>query len=121
MAMVFDSSLPKRFKRKNLAYRYGRFLSADNIEDRKRMILRDWLYTLIEKVKIHIPSNATYDVVGLDNRTIHHARLIYFLFPRRLTSEAEYRIVFDDKFKPDHDGYKLLDSLDNSYYILKKD
>lgn len=103
---------------KNLLKEYSILLRLSS-EGKRAYVAGPKLYELIKFSRPFLKPNTTYRLVGVDELSLEHRRVRYYLYPNIEDKNADFILVYDIKdFK--ETGYRIFKILDTDRYILKK-
>ncbi|MBP7056587.1 MAG: hypothetical protein KBB52_07025 [Candidatus Omnitrophica bacterium] len=94
-------------------------LISRSAEGKRAYVTGEELYGFIESCKNATPEDASYDIAGLEDGSIEKRRLVYYLYPRRETDDADFIFVYRSPGFG-RAGYMDFKRFDDSKYILKK-
>ena len=69
-------------------------LIVSSDENRRSMVYGKEWHQFFNFCKEHLPSNSRYQIVGIPLASIHRARLLYNLYPRLLSNDPEFLVVY---------------------------
>ena len=110
--------LIRPYFKKGLLNEYSSLLKLST-EEKRAHVTGEKLYAFMKFCKDSVKEPATYKMVGIEDYSIEHRRLRYYLYPLIEKENPEYIFVYKTKGFSLH-GYKAFSSLDTETYILRK-
>lgn len=116
--IVWAVFLARPFFKGALASDYSMLLKLSD-EGKRAYVAGPKLYEFIRFCNQVIKKPSSYGVVGVEEDSLDHRRIRYYLYPNIEKAAPEFILVYG---KRDHaqDGYKIFKILDLDRYILKK-
>jgi hypothetical protein len=92
-------------------------LAHSSPEERRALAYGDQLYQFFKFCAEYVPENFTYQIAGLSIDSIDRARLVYLLYPRTLSEQPDFIIVYKAAGFQKQSA-RLVASFDSDSYIL---
>jgi hypothetical protein len=87
-------------------------------EARQRQSYGEELYEFSQLCRRTLPETARFEIVGLERGSQDHSRLVYLLYPRVLSEQPEYLLVYQSPLYGRPDSHRLA-SLGDGNFILR--
>src|SRR5215471_11781134 len=87
-------------------------------EARRRQSYGEELYEFSQLCRRTLPETARFEIVGLERGSQDHSRLVYLLYPRVLSEQPEYLLVYQSPLYGRPDSHRLA-SLGDGNFILR--
>jgi hypothetical protein len=88
-------------------------------EEKRAHITGEELYAFMKFCKDSVKEPATYRMIGIEDYSIEHRRLRYYLYPFIEKEDPEYLFVYKTKGFS-RQGYRMFKRVDAETYILRK-
>lgn len=116
--IIWAVFLIRPFFAKGILTEYSVLLKLSS-EGKRAYVTGPRLYEFIKFCKTFLKSRSTYKVIGVEDLSLDHRRVRYYLYPNLENRSADFILVYKVKdFQ--QSGYKMFKILDSERYILKK-
>lgn len=110
--------LIRPYFKKGLLNEYASLLKLST-EEKRAHVTGEELYAFMKFYKDSIKEPSTYKMVGIEDYSIEHRRLRYYLYPFIEKENPEYLFVYKTKGFS-RQGYRIFNRVDAETYILRK-
>lgn len=116
--IIWVNFIARDLLRKGYLNDYQILIGRDE-EGKRSYTYGDYVFEFLSFCESSLPSQAGYELIGIEEGSLDSRRAIYYLYPHIKKGGADYLLVFN---RPDFrkTGYILYKKLDNSRFILRR-
>ncbi len=116
--IIWAIFLIRPFFKKDLMRDYSN-LSRLSIEGKRAYVTGPKLYEFIRVCNQSMPALSSYEVIGIEKKSLEHRRVRYYLYPNVEKEDPGFILVYGTR-NYEREGYKIFKILDLDRYILRR-